>query len=63
VLNVGQAEAARLLNGQPILVRGRDAPYHPGLTYALLKGNLVALGQIERGELHPLRVFHLGDAG
>jgi tRNA pseudouridine55 synthase len=63
VLNVGQAEAARLLNGQPILVRGRDAPYQPGPTYALCKGNLVALGEIERGELHPIRVFHLGDAG
>ena len=63
VLNVGQAEAARLLNGQPILVRGRDAPYQPGPTYALCKGNLVALGQIERGEMHPIRVFHLGDTG
>ena len=63
VLNVGQAEAARLLNGQPILVRGRDAPYQPGPTYALCRGHLVALGEIARGELHPIRVFHLGDAG
>jgi tRNA pseudouridine55 synthase len=63
VLNVGQAEAARLLNGQPVLVRGRDAPYQPGPTYALCQGNLVALGEIERGELHPIRVFHLGEAG
>ena len=63
VLNVGQAEAARLLNGQPILLRGRDAPYQPGPTYALCRGHLVALGEIARGELHPIRVFHLGDAG
>jgi tRNA pseudouridine55 synthase len=63
VLNVGQAEAARLLNGQPILVRGRDAPYQPGPTYALCRGHLVALGEVARGELHPIRVFHLGDAG
>jgi tRNA pseudouridine55 synthase len=63
VLNVGQAEAARLLNGQPILVRGRDAPYQPGPTYALCRGHLVALGEIARGELHPIRVFHLRDAG
>ena len=62
VLNVGQADAARLLNGQPILIRGRDAPYRPGPTYALCMGNLVALGEIERGELHPIRVFNLGDA-
>ena len=63
VLNVGQADAARLLNGQPILIRGRDAPYRPGPTYALCKGNLVALGEIEQGELHPIRVFNFGDAG
>jgi tRNA pseudouridine55 synthase len=63
VLNVGQADAARLLNGQPILIRGRDAPYQPGPTYALCRGNLVALGEIEQGELHPIRVFNLGDAG
>jgi len=63
VLNVGQAEAARLLNGQPILLRGRDAPYQPGPTYALCRGHLVALGEVARGELHPIRVFHLGDAG
>jgi len=63
VLNVGQADAARLLNGQPILIRGRDAPYQPGPTYALCKGNLVALGEIAQGELHPIRVFNLGDTG
>src|SRR5215510_8688859 len=63
VLNVGPADAARLLNGQPILIRGRDAPHQPGPTYALCMGNLVALGEIERGELHPIRVFNLGDAG
>jgi tRNA pseudouridine55 synthase len=63
VLNVGPADAARLLKGQPILIRGRDAPHQPGPTYALCMGNLVALGEIERGELHPIRVFNLGDAG
>src|SRR5262245_31665220 len=63
VLDVGQADAARLLNGQPVLIRGRDAPYRPGPTYALCRGNLVALGEIEQGELHPIRVFNFGDAG
>lgn len=63
VLNVGQADAARLLKGQPILMRGRDAPYQPGPTYALCRGHLVALGEIEQGELHPIRVFNLSDAG
>jgi tRNA pseudouridine55 synthase len=63
VLNVGQADAARLLRGQPILMRGRDAPYQPGPTYALCKGHLVALGEIAQGELHPIRVFNLREAG
>ncbi|HEX2335325.1 MAG TPA: tRNA pseudouridine(55) synthase TruB, partial [Hyphomicrobiaceae bacterium] len=62
VLNVGQADAARLLKGQPVLMRGRDAPYQPGPTYALCRGHLVALGEIEQGELHPIRVFNLRDA-
>jgi len=63
VLDVGQADAARLLNGQPILIRGRDAPTRPGPTYARCKGNLVALGEIERGELYPIRVFNWRDGG
>jgi len=63
VLDVGQADAARLLNGQPILIRGRDAPHRPGPTYARCKGNLVALGEIERGELYPIRVFNWRDGG
>ncbi|RPI36920.1 MAG: tRNA pseudouridine(55) synthase TruB [Hyphomicrobiaceae bacterium] len=63
VRNVGQADAARLLKGQPVLMRGRDAPYQPGPTYALCRGHLVALGEIEQGELHPIRVFNLSDAG
>ena len=63
VLNVGQADAARLLKGQPVLMRGRDAPYQPGPTYALCRGHLVALGEVEQGELHPIRVFNLRDVG
>ena len=46
-----------------MLIRGRDAPYQPGPTYATCKGHLVAVGEIERGELHPIRVFNFGDAG
>ena len=60
VLRVGQNEAARLLQGQPVIVRGRDAPASAGPTYATCKGNLIAVGRIEKGELHPLRVFNFG---
>jgi tRNA pseudouridine55 synthase len=58
VLNVGRDDAARLLRGQPVLIRGRDAPASTGPTYATCKGHLIAVGRIERGELHPIRVFN-----
>lgn len=62
VLNVGQNDAARLLRGQAVLIRGRDAPTATGPTYATCKGHLIAVGRIERGELHPLRVFNFRGA-
>jgi tRNA pseudouridine55 synthase len=60
-LSVGQNDAARLLRGQPVLIRGRDAPADVGPTYATCKGQLIAVGRIERGELHPIRVFNFSD--
>lgn len=62
-LSVGQNDAARLLRGQSVLIRGRDAPMTAGATYATCKGNLIAVGEIERGELRPIRVFNFGGAG
>lgn len=50
--------AARLRNGQPALLRGRDAPTE-GWVFATCSGELVALGEIEQGQLHPRRVFNL----
>ena len=62
-LSVGQNDAARLLRGQTILIRGRDAPAKTGPTYATCKGHLIAVGRIEKGELHPIRVFNFGNTG
>ena len=62
-LSVGQNDAARLLRGQTILIRGRDAPASTGPTYATCKGHLIAVGRIEKGELHPIRVFNFGNTG
>lgn len=56
-LAVSSADAARLARGQPVLIRGRDAPVLNGPAYATCKGELIALGEIEKGELHPTRVF------
>ncbi|MET0313521.1 MAG: tRNA pseudouridine(55) synthase TruB [Hansschlegelia sp.] len=58
-LAVNRAEAARLLNGQPVLLRGRDAPTFQGTVSVTTDGALIALAEIERGELHPRRVFNL----
>ncbi len=60
--NVGQNDAARLLRGQSILIRGRDAPLTTGASYATCKGNLIAVGEIEKGELRPIRVFNFSGA-
>jgi tRNA pseudouridine55 synthase len=55
---VSQSDAARLARGQTVLLRGRDAPIMSGEAFALSKGTLIALCEIERGELRPLRVFN-----
>lgn len=49
----------RLMRGQPVILRGHDAPME-GKAYATCGGVLVAVGDVERGELVPHRVFHLG---
>jgi tRNA pseudouridine55 synthase len=61
-LRVSREDTVRLLRGQPILVRG-NAPLLPGPAYATCRGHLVALGQIEKGQLRPTRVFNFGEAG
>lgn len=56
---VSRDMAARLMRGQSIILRGRDAPLS-GKIYATCNGVLVAVGDVERGELVPHRVFNLG---
>jgi tRNA pseudouridine55 synthase len=56
---VSREMATRLMRGQPVILRGRDSPL-AGKIYATLNGVLVAVGDVERGELVPHRVFHLG---
>jgi tRNA pseudouridine55 synthase len=59
-LAVSGADAARLRQGQAVLLRGRDAPLLSGTCYVTAQGALVALAEAENGEIHPKRVFHLG---
>jgi tRNA pseudouridine55 synthase len=56
---VSRDAASRLMHGQPAILRGRDAPM-AGRIYATCNGVLVAVGDVERGELVPHRVFNLG---
>ena len=59
-LLVSQTDAASLARGQSILIRGRDAPILAGPAFATSKGRLIALGELDKGALHPTRVFNLG---
>jgi tRNA pseudouridine55 synthase len=61
MVSVAQSDAARLLRGQPVLMRGRDAPITSGPAYATCKGHLIAVGRIDKGELHPVRGFNFSD--
>jgi tRNA pseudouridine55 synthase len=55
---VDRDNAARLRRGQSILLRGRDAPFE-GAAYATCAGTVIAVGEVEQGELVPNRVFNL----
>lgn len=58
-LAISGQDAARLKRGQPVLLRGRDAPILKGPVYATSRGSLVAVGEVSQGELRPTRVFNL----
>ncbi len=58
-LAVSRADAARLQRGQAVLLRGRDAPSFRGTVYVTASGDLIALAEIDRGEIVPKRVFNL----
>jgi tRNA pseudouridine55 synthase len=66
-LAVSRADAARLQRGQAVLLRGRDAPNFGGPVYVTVSGQLLALAELDHGEIVPKRVFNLaglmGSAG
>ncbi|WP_407943070.1 tRNA pseudouridine(55) synthase TruB [Methylobacterium oxalidis] len=61
-VTISRDMALRLMRGQPVILRGRDAPTE-GKVFATCGGILVAVGDVEQGELVPHRVFHLGGTG
>jgi tRNA pseudouridine55 synthase len=58
-LRVSAADAGRLARGQAVLLRGRDAPVMEGWVSVSAHGSLIALAEVEKGELRPRRVFNL----
>ena len=58
-LAVSRADAGRLARGQAVLLRGRDAPLMEGWVAVSTQGSLVALAEMEKGELRPRRIFNL----
>lgn len=58
-VSVGQDDAQRILMGQPVLLRGRDAPIMGGTVTVSTGGALIALAEVEQGALKPKRIFHL----
>ncbi len=58
-LAVSPADAARLQRGQAVLLRGRDASIFRGMVQVACGGQLVAIAEVERGEIIPRRGFNL----
>jgi len=58
-LAVSPADAARLASGQTALLRGRDATIFRGMVQVACGGQLLAIAEVERGEIIPKRVFNL----
>ncbi|KAA0968580.1 tRNA pseudouridine(55) synthase TruB [Aureimonas fodinaquatilis] len=57
-VNLSEDQSARVLAGNPVLLRGRDAPAFCEEAFATGHGRLVAIGSIEQGSFHPRRVFN-----
>lgn len=49
--------ATRVRLGNPVIVRGRDAPVEADEAYVTARGKLLAIGFIEAGQFNPRRVF------
>jgi tRNA pseudouridine55 synthase len=58
-LAVSPADAARLQRGQAVLLRGRDASIFRGMVQVACGGQLVAIAEVEQGEIVPRRGFNL----
>jgi tRNA pseudouridine55 synthase len=58
-LAVSPADAARLVRGQAVLLRGRDATIFRGMVQVAVGGQFIAIAEVDHGEILPRRVFNL----
>lgn len=56
-VTVNDDAATRIRLGNPVIIRGRDAPVEAPEACALQRGKLLAIGSIEAGMFKPKRVF------
>jgi tRNA pseudouridine55 synthase len=56
-ITVTDDAAHRIRLGNPVIIRGRDAPVEADEACAMARGRLVAIGAIEAGMFKPKRVF------
>jgi tRNA pseudouridine55 synthase len=56
-VDISDDAATKIRLGNPVIVRGRDAPVQADEACALARGRLVAIGAIEAGMFKPKRVF------
>jgi tRNA pseudouridine55 synthase len=56
-VSVSDDAAAKIRLGNPVIIRGRDAPVEAEEACATARGKLVAIGAIEAGMFKPKRVF------
>ncbi len=56
-LDVTSDQAVRLRNGNPVLLRGRDAPVEEDAVGVFERGRLMAIAKVEHGELKPIRLI------
>lgn len=58
-VQVSRHEASRLKRGQGVILRGRDAPNMLGQVAVHCDHELIAIAEMDKGELKPHRVFNL----
>ncbi len=54
---LGDDAAHRVRLGNPVIIRGRDAPVDADDAYVTARGKLLAIGEVEAGQFKPRRVF------